>query len=244
MGCTLSKLLLDRPKMPTAAGVAGWRGGRIVTSPLRHLGGATPPPRFPFALPRSETPVTTLLSVLQGAHSAGEGIFGFLSTREANTLRLVCGEFRDAVSEARWHDETTRISGSLAAWRACFPNARAANVAGRADLQDADFAHLAGLKALNMSGLPRDHWCGPRVPYRHPHAGHERVPLDHRRGPRAPGSPARASRTSPASTRCSWAGAKQPPSEPLACSFRRRLKSVLQRVASIKKPMPRAAWLR
>ena len=113
---------------------------------------ATPPPRFPFALPRSETPVTTLLSVLQGAHSAGEGIFGFFSTREANTLRLVCGEFRDAVSEARWHDETTRISGSLAAWRACFPNARAANVAGRADLQDADFARLAGLKALNMNG--------------------------------------------------------------------------------------------
>ena len=108
--------------------------------------------RFPFALPRGETPVTTLLSVLQGAHSAGEGIFGFLSTREANTLRLVCGEFRDAVSEARWHDETTRISGSLAAWRACFPNARAANVAGRADLCDADFARLAGLQALKMIG--------------------------------------------------------------------------------------------
>ena len=106
--------------------------------------------RFPFALPRGETPVTTLLSVLQGAHSAGEGIFGFLSTREANTLRLVCGEFRDAVSEARWHDKTARVSGPLAAWRKCLPGARAANVAGRADLRDADFARFAGLKALDM----------------------------------------------------------------------------------------------
>ena len=113
------------------------------------------PSRFPFALPRGEAPVTTLLSVLQGAHSVGEGIFGFFSTREANTLRLVCGEFRDAVSEARWHDETTRVSGPLEAWRACFPNARAANVAGREYLRDADFARLAGLKALNMSGCRR-----------------------------------------------------------------------------------------
>ena len=60
--------------------------------------------------------------------------------------RLCCAD----VAAARWHDEKTPISGPLAAWRACFPGARAANVAGRADLRDADFARLAGLKALNM----------------------------------------------------------------------------------------------
>ena len=86
-----------------------------------------------------------------GAHGVCEGIFGFLTTREARALRLVCRLCCADVAAARWHDEETRISGSLAAWRACFPDARAANVAVRVDLRDADFARLAGLKALNMS---------------------------------------------------------------------------------------------
>ena len=89
---------------------------------------------------------------MRRAHGVCKGIFGFLTTREARALRLVCHLCCADVAAARWHDEETRISGPLAAWRACFPNARAANVAGRADLQDADFARLAGLKALNMSG--------------------------------------------------------------------------------------------
>ena len=79
-----------------------------------------------------------------------EGIFGFLTTRDARALRLVCRLCCADVADARWHDEETRISGSLAAWRKCFPNARAANVARRADLRDADFERLKGLKALNM----------------------------------------------------------------------------------------------
>ena len=87
-----------------------------------------------------------------GAHGVCEGIFGFLTTRDARALRLVCRLCCADVAAARWHDEETRISGPLAVWRACFPGARAANVAERADLRDADFARLAGLKALNMSG--------------------------------------------------------------------------------------------
>ena len=87
-----------------------------------------------------------------GAHGGCDGIFGVLTTRDARALRLVCHMCCADVAAARWHDEKTAISGSLAAWRACFPDARAANVAGRADLRDADFAHLVGLEALNMGG--------------------------------------------------------------------------------------------
>ena len=44
------------------------------------------------------------------------------------------------------------IQGSLAAWRATHPNALLANVCGREDLTDSDFAYLRGIKALGMNG--------------------------------------------------------------------------------------------
>ena len=53
------------------------------------------------------------------------------STAEACALRLVCREFLAAVTEQPWEDSETVIQGSLAAWRACFPRARAANVTQR-----------------------------------------------------------------------------------------------------------------
>ena len=43
-----------------------------------------------------------------------------------------------------------RIVGPLAAWHAANPDALVANVYGRDDLTDADFVHLAGIKALWM----------------------------------------------------------------------------------------------
>ena len=43
-----------------------------------------------------------------------------------------------------------RIEGPLAKWRAAHPDALVANVRGRADLMNADFVHLAGIKALWM----------------------------------------------------------------------------------------------
>ena len=45
-----------------------------------------------------------------------------------------------------------RIEGPLSAWRGANPWAVVANVRGRLDLTDADFAHLKGIKALDMSG--------------------------------------------------------------------------------------------
>ena len=45
-----------------------------------------------------------------------------------------------------------RIVGPLAAWRAANPDALVANVTERVDLTDADFVHLAGIKALRIGG--------------------------------------------------------------------------------------------
>jgi hypothetical protein len=50
------------------------------------------------------------------------------TTADACALRLVCREFLAAVSEQPWEDRETVIQGSIAAWRACFPRARCANV--------------------------------------------------------------------------------------------------------------------
>jgi hypothetical protein len=81
------------------------------------------------------------------------------TTRDACALRLVCREFLAAVTEHPWEDGETVIQGSIAAWRACFPRARCANV-GRhsfkgdevriAPVVDADFVHFEGLRELNM----------------------------------------------------------------------------------------------
>jgi hypothetical protein len=81
------------------------------------------------------------------------------STREACALRLVCREFLAAVTEQPWEDGETAIQGSIAAWRACFPRARSANVARytftggevrKAPVVDADLVHFEGLRELNM----------------------------------------------------------------------------------------------
>ena len=49
------------------------------------------------------------------------------------------------------YDFGPAIVGPLAAWRAANPGALVANVGFRDDLTDADFVHLAGIMALNMS---------------------------------------------------------------------------------------------
>ena len=95
-----------------------------------------------------------LFSVLAGAHSEGGGVFGFLTLLDGNELRQLCRLFRDDVAAAHWCDGVTPIKGSLAARRACFPGAGAANVGGRRDLRDADFVHLAGVKVLHMWDCP------------------------------------------------------------------------------------------
>ncbi len=91
----------------------------------------------------------------------GPALLPFFTTRDACALRLVCREFLAAVREHPWEDRRTAIHGSIAAWRACFPRARYANVgrnpfigaeSRRAAVYDADFVHFAGLRELNMAG--------------------------------------------------------------------------------------------
>ena len=84
----------------------------------------------------------------------------FFTTRDACVLRLVCREFLAAVSEQPWEDRDTVIMGCIAAWRACFPHARCANVCKEdmnsddemraAPVVDADFVHFEGLRELYM----------------------------------------------------------------------------------------------
>ena len=82
------------------------------------------------------------------------------TTAEACALRLVCREFLAAVTEQPWEDTQTVIQGSIAAWRACFPRARCANVQQwgwrferrAAPVGDADFVHFEGLRQLYMAG--------------------------------------------------------------------------------------------
>jgi hypothetical protein len=96
-----------------------------------------------------------VLAVLQppyGEHGVGKGIFGFLSTREARPLRLVSHVLCADVRSARWYDRGTVITGDLRMWRACFSNARCANLAGRVDLRDADMVHLSGVEEVDLRG--------------------------------------------------------------------------------------------
>jgi hypothetical protein len=98
---------------------------------------------------------STVLSVLAGALSVGDGVFGFFDTREARALRLVCSEFREAVAVVPWADMRTRIRGNVGGWRRSFPRATKANIGrgrGRHNaIVDADFVHFEGIHTLDMS---------------------------------------------------------------------------------------------
>ena len=105
--------------------------------------------RMPFA---GQGDFATPDSVL--SHCSGS-LLPMFSTREANTLRLLCREFRDAVRDFPWDDIDTRINGSLLRWRECFPNARGANVSGvrKVPISDTDVLfHFKGIRRLVING--------------------------------------------------------------------------------------------
>ena len=56
----------------------------------------------------------------------------FLTLLDANVLRVVCRELKDAALEAPFHDARTLVVRP-AAWRAAFPRARAVNLSPRVD---------------------------------------------------------------------------------------------------------------
>ena len=92
-------------------------------------------------------------------------ILSMLDTRDANALRLVCNEFKNAVSWFHWRDEKTVIRGSVKSWRACFPRAVWANIGEyyvngntegrRTHVKNKDFQYLVGLEKLDMSYCER-----------------------------------------------------------------------------------------
>jgi hypothetical protein len=113
------------------------------------------PFRIPFA---GEGEFFTPDSVLSHCYGA---LLPMLTTKEATTLRQLCREFKSTVADFPWEDEETIIMGSVAAWRACFPRAKWANVTQspwteghrRIPVVDADFVHFVGLRRLDMR------WC-------------------------------------------------------------------------------------
>ena len=98
----------------------------------------------------------SILSVLFGPHSIGGGIFGYLTMIDSNKVRAQCVECRKAVMDFPWMDDESEIKGSVEAWRAAFPVARAVNIRNRDDIVDADFVHIRGdarvrLHTVNMN---------------------------------------------------------------------------------------------
>ena len=55
----------------------------------------------------------SILSVLFGAHSIGEGIFGFLNMMDTNKVRVQCVECRKAVMDFPWMDKESKIKVSI-----------------------------------------------------------------------------------------------------------------------------------
>ena len=102
----------------------------MFNTPLTPLFNSTHhPPLMPFRISfAGEGEFFTPDSVLSHCYGA---LLPMFTTKEATTLRQLCREFKSTVSDFPWEDEETVIMGSVAAWRACFPRARWANVKQR-----------------------------------------------------------------------------------------------------------------
>jgi hypothetical protein len=112
-------------------------------------------PRGPLCAFAGGSLPTTILS------SCADMLLSLLSSRDVLPLRAACREGAVTVARYPFEDSATLIRGSVRCWRACFPHALAANFfnisfASQPWLQpklcDADFAHLTGVRALNISG--------------------------------------------------------------------------------------------
>ena len=163
------------PFCSEACAAAGWaahaaacretveaRGARWVVSPLAPVAPAKRLRRvdvsFAAACDDALAPPATLLSAI------APQLLAFFDTRNVLPLRASCTEARAAVAAAPWRDAATRIRGSVAAWRACFPAARAAGLMHWHT--DADFVHLRGIHTLsadhnqNITNAAFEHLAG------------------------------------------------------------------------------------
>ena len=106
----------------------------------------------PFVHNRNTRGPQNVMSILQGAHSVGDGILGHLNEENKGRLKLTSKLLEENVKEASRGSMDIVIKGSLERWRKANPNAKYANISGRKDLTDEDFVHLKGIKHLNMQG--------------------------------------------------------------------------------------------
>ena len=117
---------------------------------------APPGEGAPPSLPAHRTPLAggdgadSILATLSRADGCNV-LLKLLTLTDATALRGVCREAREAVAGYPWEDTSTVIK-SFARWRACFPNAARVDISGFRDVTDADFAHLRGVRHVNMSG--------------------------------------------------------------------------------------------
>ena len=100
--------------------------------------------------------------VLSIPYLSERSVLSYLWQDEARSLRAASRACREAVAEHPWSDfdmqepyVKSRIGGRLSLWRACFPNARAANISENKNVTDADFVQLRGIHKLNMSDCYR-----------------------------------------------------------------------------------------
>ena len=103
---------------------------------------------------------------------------------EPNALRGVCKEFREAVTDFPLTDGESVMKGSVRAWRAPFPAARAVNVSttdfrghsgGRRPIVDSDFVLGDARERLHICEhdmVHQGHGCSLRAPARDPKAQH------------------------------------------------------------------------
>ena len=94
--------------------------------------------------------------VLSIPYLSERSILSYLWQDEALELRAASRACRQAVAEHAWSDcdlegGRSKIHGSVASWRACFPKARAACIFDRSDIVDADFVHFRGINTLDMT---------------------------------------------------------------------------------------------
>ena len=108
------------------------------------------PPRVRRSPPRLAR-LSTAEKVLSFPYPPQSSVMSFLRQEEALPLRSASRACRDVVAAHVWGAEygsTSRIMGSLASWRRCFPNATWACVRGSCESDE--FSHLTGLVGLDI----------------------------------------------------------------------------------------------
>ena len=110
-------------------------------------------------------PMPPRLTLADACRVAPGLVLSFLPLNDVNSVRLTCSELRADVANNCLGELTTRITGSLTKWRACFPAAAFANVSRRPDITAATLAtHFhgvrGGLRGLDVRGCADPTWAG------------------------------------------------------------------------------------